>query len=119
MAPKPPPQHSNTIKHSTEKTEKLWTIGSTKNRMAWTVSIVRNTHRPPTRSANHAHRSLPTPLAIEITPTNSAAAVAVTPVTSRAIGAACEIIEIPADVFRNNSIHKAYHCQVRIASRRV
>ena len=70
-------------------------------------------------SENHAHRNRPHPLAIEMIPTNAAAAAELTCEISCAIGAACEMIEIPAAVFKNNVNHNPYHCQVSSACRSV
>src|SRR6266446_9718472 len=53
------------------------------------------------------------------TPTMPAAATAVAAVNSWKIGASCEMIEMPAHVFRNSSSQRAYHCQVLSASLRV
>src|SRR5271169_2537018 len=66
-------------------------------------------------SENQAHRRRPAPLAIDINPTSPAAASAVTCEISCAIGAAWEMIAIPATVFRNSVSHNAYHCQLSSA----
>src|SRR5947209_84647 len=66
-------------------------------------------------SENHAHRNRPDPLAIEIIPTNPAAAAALTPEISCAIGDACEMMEMPAVVFKNSVSHNPYHCHARSA----
>ncbi len=81
--------------------------------------MMRKTARRPIPSENHAHRNRPLPLAMEIIPTIPAASAAETCVISPAIGAACEMIEIPADVFRNNIPHRAYHCHFPRDSRNV
>src|SRR5580765_6055049 len=83
------------------------------------TNIERKTQRRPMRSENHAQRNLPLPFAIEMIPTSPAATAALTPVISCVMAAACEMIEIPAEVFRNSRTHNAYHCQARIASGRV
>src|SRR6266849_7627215 len=70
-------------------------------------------------SDNHAHRNRPDPLAIEMIPTNPAALAALTWEISCAIGDACEMMEIPADVFRKSVSHNPYHCQVPSAWRSV
>src|SRR6516165_6480331 len=93
--------------------------GSARNRIAWTMNIDRKTQRRPMRSENHAQRNLPAPFATEMIPTSPAATAAVTPVISCAMGAACEMMEIPAEVFRNSNAHRAYHCQLRMDSARV
>ena len=67
-------------------------------------------------SDSDAQRNRPAPFAIEIAPTSPAAVAAVTPVISSAIGAACEMIAMPAVVFRNSSAHRPYHCQLASAS---
>src|SRR5215472_15375656 len=103
-------------KHITVKVGNAAMRGRVKNRIAWTRNMERKTQRRPIRSENHAHRNRPEPLAIEMIPTSPAAAAALTPVISCAMGAACEMMEIPAEVFRNSNAHRAYHCQVRMAS---
>jgi hypothetical protein len=75
--------------------------------------------RRPTASENQAHRKRPEPLAIEMSPTMPAAVAADTPEISCAMGDACEMIAIPAVVFRNKVSHSAYHCQVPRACRSV
>ena len=54
-------------------------------------------------------------MAMEISPTVAAATAAVAPVISCVIGAACEMIAMPAVVLRNRSIQSPYHCQLRSA----
>src|SRR6476620_86844 len=78
--------------------------------------MARKTQRRPAKSESHAHRKRPEPLAIEMIPTIPAAVVALAPVISWAIGAAWEMIEIPAVTFRNKSAHNPYHCHVFKAS---
>src|SRR5437870_7089772 len=78
-----------------------------------------NTAFRPMVSENHAHRNLPEPLAIEMNPTSPAAVAAVTWEISWAIGDACEMMAIPAVVFKNSVSHSAYHCQVPSACRSV
>jgi hypothetical protein len=80
-------------------------------------NIVRNTHLRPIRSESQAHRKRPAPLAIEMMLTSPAATMALTPVTSWAIGDASEMIEMPATTLRNSSAQRAHHCQVRRAPR--
>src|SRR6185436_20035621 len=79
----------------------------------------RNTALRPMASESHAQRNRPDPLAIEMIPTNSAALMALTWEISRAIGAACEIMAIPAVVFRKRVSHNPYHCRVSTACRSV
>src|SRR5581483_2440363 len=107
------------MKHNTVNVEKLVTRGRVKNTIAWITNIERKTHRRPIRSENQAHRNRPVPFAIEMIPTSPAATAALTPVISWVIGAACEMIEIPAEVFRNSKAQSPYHCHVRKASLRV
>src|SRR6478672_9364852 len=101
------------MKHITVKSGKLETRGKAKNTIAWMRNIVKNTQRLPIRSENHAQRKRPVPFAMEMMPTSPAATAAGTPLISWGMGAACEMIEIPADVFRKSNAHKPYHCQVR------
>src|SRR6266446_100249 len=74
------------------------------------------TWRRPVKSDSHAHSNRPEPLAIEMSPTSPAAAVAVARVISCAMGEACEMMEMPAVVLRNRITQSAYHCQLRSAS---
>jgi hypothetical protein len=78
--------------------------------------MVRNTWRLPGKSDSHAQRSRPEPLAIEMSATNPVAAVAVTCVISCAMGDACEMTKIPAQVLRKSMHQSAYHCQFGRAS---
>src|SRR5450432_3015590 len=78
-------------------------------------NIVTNTAFLPMASENHAHRNRPEPLAIEMIPTSAAAVVAVTCDISWAIGEACEMMAIPAVLFRKSVSHNPYHCQDRSA----
>ncbi len=96
--------------------ERLCTDGSSQKMTACSGNIKRNTDRRPMKSDSHAHSKRPAPLAIEMIPTMRAASAALTLVISWAIGAACEMIAIPAVVLRNSSVHSPYHCQLRIAS---
>ena len=61
--------------------------------------MIRNTVRRPMLSDSDAQRNRPAPFAIEIAPTSPAAAAA-RPVISSAMGAACEMMAMPAVVFR-------------------
>src|SRR5947209_5705455 len=107
------------MKHKMVNGEKLWMRGITQKTIAWIANINKKTQRRPIRSENHAHRKRPEPFAIEIIPTRVAAVAAVTPVISWAIGAACEMIEMPAEVFRKSNAQSAYHCHRPTASRKV
>ena len=90
--------------------------GRRKNTTAWIRNMVRKTHLRPMKSDSHAHRNRPEPLAMEMMPTSPAATMALTPVISSAMGAAWEMMAMPAVTLRNSSAHSAYHCQVRSAS---
>lgn len=93
--------------------------GMRKKTTAWIRNMARKTHLRPMKSDSQAHRNRPEPLAIEMTPTSPAAAMALAPVISRAIPAAWEMMAMPAVTLRNSSVHRAYHCQVPTASRMV
>src|ERR1700730_8190184 len=64
----------------------------------------------------HAQNTLPKAFPMLANPTMPAAAAALTRASSWNNGDSCEITEIPADVFRNNSSQRAHHCQVLRAS---
>src|SRR5271163_4380078 len=100
------------INANNESTPKWWTLESRRNDTDCSRNIMTNTVRRPTASENQAHSKRPEPLAMEISPTMPAAVAADTPEISCAMGDACEIIAMPAVVFRNNVSHSAYHCQV-------
>src|ERR1035438_9316739 len=96
-----------------------WTRDSSRNATACMPNMIRNTLRRPIASDSQAHKKRPEPLAIEISPTIPAAVAVDTPEISCAIGDACEMIEIPAVVFRNKVSQSAYHCHVPSACRSV
>src|ERR1700688_3800919 len=64
----------------------------------------------------HAQNPLPSAFPMLATPSMLAAATALTWPSSWNKGDSCEIIEIPAEGFKNRSSHKAHHCHVRGAS---
>jgi hypothetical protein len=64
----------------------------------------------------HAQNTRPNAFPTLAIPTIPAATAALTPASSWNNGDACEITEIPAEVFRNRSSHNAHHCQVLRAS---
>src|SRR5258707_13772502 len=63
-----------------------------------------------------AQNTLPRAFPMLTNPTMLAAATALTRPSSWKSGDSCEMIEIPAEVFKNRSSQRAHHCQVRIAS---
>ena len=95
---------------------KLVARGRRKKTTAWIRNMARKTHFRPMKSDSQAHRNRPAPLAMEMMPTSPAAAMALTPVISSAMGAAWEMMAMPAVTLRNSNAHRAYHCQVRTAS---
>src|SRR3954447_14122771 len=103
-------------KHIAVNAGKLDTRGKAKKTMVWMRNIDKKTQRLPMRSENQAQRNRPAPFAMEMMPTSPAATAADTPVISCVMGAACEMIEMPAEVFRKSSAQRPYHCQVRMAS---
>src|SRR5882672_3079576 len=79
-------------------------------------NITTNVARRVIESDAHAQNTLPKAFPMLATPTMPAAATAVTPASSWNNGASWEITEIPAEVFKNKSSHRAHHCQVLSAS---
>src|SRR2546425_13316156 len=88
------------------------TCESNRKATDWTTNIIRNAALRPMASENHAQRNRPDPLAMEMIPTSPAAVTALTREISWAIGAACEMMAIPAALFRKRVSHNPYHCQV-------
>src|SRR3712207_6170860 len=74
--------------------------------------------RRPIASDSHAQAKRPTALPIEMIETTPAATAAVTPVISSVIGAASEMIAMPAVTLRKRIAHSAYHCHFDSAPRR-
>src|SRR5260370_33217794 len=93
--------------------------GRRKKRPACRRNMIKNTLRRPVASDNQAQTSRPAPLAIGVIPTIPAAANGGAPLISLAIGAACEMMLIPAVTLRNRMAQRAYHCQVERAALRV
>src|SRR3954451_492981 len=94
---------------------KLVTFERSMKAAACTRNIVTNTRFLPIASENQAQRKRPAPLAIEMMPTRPAAFTELTWEISWAIGDACEMMAIPATVFRNSTSQSPYHCHVRAA----
>src|SRR5829696_2351207 len=101
----------------TEKNANVVALGRRKNTTAWIANRHRKTQRRPITSENAAQAKRPAPLKIAISDTRLAAAVALAPAISSAIGAASEITAMPAVTLRNSRAHSAYHCHVLRASR--
>src|SRR3977135_2006799 len=93
-------------------TAKSRCAGRKKKRGAWSKNMIKNTPERHTESESQAQSSRPRPLATEMIPTILAATRGGTPLISPAIGAACEIMLIPAVTFRKRTAQRAYHCQV-------
>src|SRR6267378_8591419 len=79
-------------------------------------NITTNVARLVIESDAQAQNTLPKAFPILTTPTMLAAATALTRPSSWKSGDSCEMIEIPAEVFKNRSNHRAHHCQVLSAS---
>src|SRR5246127_3383918 len=92
------------------------TLGRVQNSTTWARNITANVARLVIVSDAHAQNTLPRAFPMLATPTMLAAATALTWPSSWNKGDSCEIIEIPAEVFKNKSSHKAHHCHVRSAS---
>src|SRR5437879_8341935 len=90
--------------------------GRDQNSTTCARNIIANVARLVIESDAHAQNTLPKAFPILATPTIPAAATALTRPSSWNKGDSCEIIEMPADVFKNRSSHKAHHCHVRSAS---
>src|SRR5271170_3098004 len=95
------------------------TPGSIQNRPTCSRNIVTKVHRLVIASEIQAQNMRPTALPMLATPTIPAATAAPTLAISWNMGDSCEIIEMPAEVFRNSSAQSAHHCQVRSEERRV
>src|SRR6202035_1523025 len=93
-----------------------WTLGRAQKSTAWARNITAKVARLVIESDAHAQKTLPKAFPMLATPTMLAAATAATPASSWNNGDSCEIIEIPAEVFKNKSSQRAHHCQVLSAS---
>src|SRR5882672_1268963 len=91
-------------------------LGRNQNSRTWTTNITKNVARLVIKSETHAQKTRPNALPMLATPTMLAATTALTPTSSWKMGASCEMIEMPANVFRNRSNQSAYHCHVLSAS---
>src|ERR1700686_1537520 len=91
-------------------------VGRAQKRKTCARNITPNVARLVIESDAHAQNTLPSAFPMLATPTMLAAATALTRPSSWNKGDSCEIIEIPAEVFKNRSSHKAHHCHVRSAS---
>jgi hypothetical protein len=80
------------------------------------TNIDKNVIRLVKKSETHAQNTRPSALPVLANPTTPAAVTALTPTISWKTGASCEMIEMPANVFRNRSSQSAYHCHVLSAS---
>src|SRR3981081_2694606 len=90
--------------------------GKRKKSTACSRNMIKKTFRRPIASENQAQSSRPAPFAAEMIPTRPAPAAALEPVISWAIGEACEIMLMPAVVFKKSIAQRTYHCQVDRAS---
>src|SRR5882724_4002790 len=91
-------------------------LGRIQNSTACARNITTNVARLVIESDAHAQNTLPKALPMLTTPTMLAAATALTPASCWNNGDSCEIIEIPAEVFKNSRSHSAHHCHVLSAS---
>src|ERR1700758_1577242 len=91
-------------------------VGRAQKRRVCPRNIAAKVARLVIESDAHAQNTLPKAFPILATPTMPAAATALTRPSSWNKGDSCEMTEIPAEVFKNKSSHKAHHCHVRSAS---
>src|ERR1700746_3086277 len=91
-------------------------VGRIQKRRTCARNITANVARLVIESDAHAQNTLPKAFPILATPTMPAAPTALTRPSSWNKGDSCEMTEIPAEVFKNKSSHKAHHCHVRSAS---
>src|SRR5262249_24901310 len=96
--------------------EIIVTFGRNQKSRTCRTNITKSVARLVIKSETHAQNTRPTALPMLATPTILAATTAVTPTSSSKMGASCEIIDMPANVFKNRSNQSAYHCQVLSAS---
>src|SRR5258706_5506153 len=87
-------------------------LGRAQKSTACPRNITTKVARRVIESEAHAQNTLPKAFPMLATPTMPAAAAALTRASSWNKGDSCEITEIPAQVFRNKSSHRAHHCQV-------
>src|SRR5918999_5316977 len=93
-------------------------VGISKNAAACKQNIAKNTARPPILSDRASHRSRPTASDAEMTMMKAAARATEAPPIVPAITLASERMARPAVVLRKNTAHRAYSCQVLMASLR-
>src|SRR5258706_5423846 len=91
-------------------------LGRAQKSRTCAINITTKVARRVIESDTHAQNTLPSAFPMLTTPTMLAAATTLTRPSSWKSGDSCEMIEIPADVFKNRSSHSAHHCQVRSAS---
>src|SRR5918998_66209 len=91
-------------------------VGISENAAACKLNIVKNTARPPILSERAGHRRRPTASDTEMIIMKAAAGGAEAPPMEPAITLASERMARPAVVLRKNTAHRAYSCQVLMAS---
>src|SRR4030088_1834955 len=91
-------------------------LGRIQKSTACARNITRNVARLVIESDAHAQNTLPKAFPMLTIPTMPAAVTALTRASSWNSGDSCEITEIPAQVFKNRSSHRAHHCHVLSAS---
>src|SRR5258705_13440087 len=80
------------------------------------INITTNVPRRLIESDTHAQNTLPKAFPMLATPTMPAAASTLTRSSSWNNLDSCDITEIPAELFKTRSSHRAHHCQVLSAS---
>src|SRR5579859_756361 len=84
--------------------------GSIQKSPNWSKNIVTKVHRLVIVSEIQAQKIRPTAFPMLAMPTIPAATTTLALPISWNIGDSCEMIEMPAEVFRNRSAHRAHHC---------
>src|SRR6187402_2012883 len=94
-------------------------LGRNQKSTACMRNMTRKVYRRVRKSDTQAQKTRPKALPMLTMPTMPAATITLTLVSSWNIGDSCEMIEIPADVFRKRRAQSAHHCQLFNASPRV
>src|SRR6266852_9164467 len=102
----------STTKTTNVRTPAELMLGRAQKRATWARNITAKVVRRVIESDAHAQNTLPSAFPMLATPTKLAAVTALTRPSSWNNGDSCEMIEMPAEVFRKRSSHSAHHCQV-------
>src|SRR5678816_748198 len=90
-------------------TETEVTFGRSQKSRTWMTNITKNVALRVITSETHAQKTRPTALPMLAIPIMLAATTELTPTSSSKNGDSCEMIEMPAKVFKNRSSQSAYH----------